>query len=375
MKQKIICMTVALCVLLGGCGWFDGSYVHVTPRQEQGSTGDSGAVSASNYTELMEVLKGMVAAGTESRIINVADYQEELISQEMNEAVRYIRYLNPIGAYAVDSVDYEIGTNSGKPAIAVTVNYRHSRIEIQKIKKMDTMEQAETAIGQALDKCDAGVVLQVADFSETDFSQLVQDYAGEHPESVMETPQVTAAIYGSGSTKVIELVFTYQNSRETLRQMRAQVKPVFDSAVLYVSGEGSDHQKFSQLCAFLMERFHYTLETSITPAYSLLRHGVGDSRTFAIVYAAMCRQAELECMVVTGTRDGEPWTWNIIQDNGQYFHVDLLHSTASEGFREYTDEEMNGYVWDYSAYPACVQNYVQPETTAGDDAAASTDPT
>ena len=45
-----------------------------------------------------------------------------------------------------------------------------------------------------------------------------------------------------------------------------------------------------------MERYDYRIETSITPAYSLLRHGVGDSRAFAVVYAAMCQQAGLECL-------------------------------------------------------------------------------
>ena len=149
----------------------------------------------------------------------------------------------------------------------------------------------------------------------------------------------------------MELIFSYQTSRDSLRRMQSQVKPVFDAATLYVSGDGEEKQKFSQLYAFLMERFDYKLETSITPAYSLLRHGVGDSRAFATVYAAMCRSAGLECLVVTGARSGEPRSWNIVLDNGQYYHVDLLHEQGS--FWEYTDWQMSSYVWDYSDYPAC----------------------
>ena len=136
--------------------------------------------------------------------------------------------------------------------------------------------------------------------------------------------------------------------------MQSQVQPVFDSASLYVSGEGEDYQKFSQLYAFLMERFDYKFDTSITPAYSLLRHGVGDCRAFATVYAAMCRSAGLECITVTGTRSGEPWTWNIILDDGCYYHVDLVRSNLAGQFRELTDSEMRTYVWDYSEYPECV---------------------
>ena len=172
---------------------------------------------------------------------------------------------------------------------------------------------------------------------------------------------------------MLELIFTYQTSRDSLRRMQTQVQPVFDSAALYVSGEGEDYQKLSQLYGFLTERFDYKFETSITPAYSLLRHGVGDSRAFATVYAAMCRGAGLECMTVTGTRAGEPWTWNIVMDNGCYYHVDLLRSNAVGQFRTYTDSQMSNYVWDYSDYPACVgiaaEEWVEESTEATETAA------
>ena len=375
MKRRMICLAAALCLLLTGCSWFDGSYVHVTPHREQGSSGQTEAVSASNYAQLLDILEEMVTSGTESGVINVANYDRDMVEVNMTAAVQYIRNRHPVGAYAVEQMEYEVGTNSGKPAIAVNVTYRHSRIEIQKIRKAQTMEDAERVIGDVLKTCDPGVVLQVEVFQETDFSQLVQDFAEAYPESIMETPQVTAGIYGTGTARVVELAFTYQNSRDKLRQMQSQVQPVFDSAVLYVSGEGSDHQKFSQLYAFLMERFDYKLETSITPAYSLLRHGVGDSRAFAVVYASMCRRAGLECRIVTGTRNGEPWTWNMVLDGEQNFHVDLLRSSLSGGFREYTDGEMSGYVWDYSNYPECSLPYVPLETEAPQETGEASPPT
>ncbi|MEE1036015.1 MAG: transglutaminase-like domain-containing protein [Oscillospiraceae bacterium] len=362
MKPRILYLTVFLCLLLTGCSWFDGSYVHVTPHREQGSSSQGEAVSASNYSQLLSVLEGMVSSGTESGVINVANYDRDMVEVNMTAAVQYVRNRYPVGAYAVEQMEFEVGTNSGKPAIAVNVTYRHSRIEIQRIQKVETMEEAEIIIGEALKSYDAAVVLQVQEFQEMDFSQLVKDFAEEQPESIMETPQVTAGIYGSGTARVVELAFTYQNSRDQLRQMQSQVQPVFDSAALYVSGDGSDNQKYSQLYAFLMERFDYKQETSITPAYSLLRHGVGDSRAFAVVYASMCRRAGLECRIVTGTRNGEPWTWNMVRDGELYFHVDLLRSSLSGGFREYTDGEMGGYVWDYSNYPACNLPYVPLET-------------
>lgn len=361
MKRRMIPLLLAVCLLLSGCGLFDGSYLSVTPHREQTDSGRTEVVSASDYQQLRSVVEEMISKGVESGVINVADFNQDIVERNMAAVASHIQKTYPIGAYAVEEISYEVGTNSGRPAIAVTISYRHSRIEIQRIRKVQTMEVAQTIIGDALENCDAGVVLQVEEYTEMDFAQIVENYAEIHPDTVMETPLVAAGIYGTGDVRVVELTFTYQNSREALRGMQSQVQTVFDSAALYVSGEGSQNQKLSQLYGFLTERFDYTLETSITPAYSLLRHGVGDSWAFAAVYAAMCRQAELDCMIVTGTRMGEPWTWNIVQDNGRYYHVDILHSSAAGGFREYLDAEMSGYVWDYSAYPECKSPYVKPD--------------
>ena len=360
MKRKIILIGLAACLLLSGCSVFDGSYVHVVPHQEQESISNMKVVSADNYRQLRTVVEGMVDYGAESGVINVADFDQELVEKHMTAVAFHIRETYPVGAYAVEEFSYEIGTNSGRPAIAVNIAYRHSRIEIQKIRNVRTIDDAKTAIGEALNNCQSNAVLEIQEYRETDFSQIVEDYAQANPEQVMEMPQVASAVYGTGNVRVVELTFTYQNSRDDLRTMQEQVNNIFDSAALYVSGEAADSQKLNQLYGFLMERFDYKLETSITPAYSLLNHGVGDSRAFAMVYGAMCRQAGLECHIVKGTRNGEPWTWNMVCDNGNYYHVDVLRSSQEGGFDKYLDNEMSGYVWDYSAYPTGSAVYVPP---------------
>lgn len=361
MKPRIAALTLSLSLLLTGCGWSDGQYSSVTPHREQRQSQQLLSVMATNRLDLMRALEELIRSGSEIGLINVADYQTDMVKTDMEAATLYAKEIYPVGAYAVEDIEYEVGANGGLPAVAVTISYSRSRTELQMIRQVDDMAGAEEVVAKALENYSPGVVLLVDDYDSTDFSQLVQDYGEEHPDTVMEIPQVTAAIHGRGKSRVAELTFTYQTNRDFLRQMQTQVKPIFESAALYVSGDGEEKQKFSQLYAFLMERFDYKLETSITPAYSLLRHGVGDSRAFATVYAAMCRDAGLTCMVVTGTRSGEPWTWNIVLDDGRYYHVDLLRCSAAGGYRESADREMSGYVWDYSAYPKCDQMTV-PQT-------------
>ena len=368
MKRRLIILCLCCVLLLSGCGWPDGNYHSVTPHREQSGSIRTENLVVSNYEELLEAMEAVVSKGTESSIINVVNYDSFLLEENLANAAYHIRKIYPIGAYAVESLDYEVGSNTGKTAIALTITYRHSRTEIRKIRSAQDGEQAKKLIGDALDNFETALVLKIEAYEQLDVTQIVQDYALKNPQNVMEVPQVTWEVHGIGDARVLELMFSYQTSRDALRTMQAQVKPVFDSAVLYVSGEGTESQKFSQLYGFLMERFDYKIETSITPAYSLLRHGVGDSRVFATVYAAMCRAAGLECIVVTGARSGSPWTWNIICQDGAYWHVDLLRCNEDGKFRRQLDMEMTGYVWDYSAYPSCndldavVEAQGQPET-------------
>ena len=354
MKQKAMLLTLALSLLLSGCSWVNQSYVSVAPHREQRQPLQTDVIMASDYLELLGALEKLIASGTEVAAIKVPEYPEDAIEYGMNRAVRHSMQNDPIGSYAVADILYELGSSSGVPAVSVSISYHHNRSEIQRIHNVSNTQEAEQIVTEALQDYEPSVVILVDEYESRDFTQFVQDYAEENPQTVMEIPQVSQTTYGTGRDRVLELIFTYQTSRDALRRMQSQVQPVFDAAALYVSGEGEDFQKFSQLYGFLMERFDYKFETSITPSYSLLRHGVGDSRAFATVYAAMCRSAGLECMTVTGTRAGEPWSWNMILDNGCYYHVDLLRSDLSGQFRELLDEQMQTYVWDYSAYPACI---------------------
>lgn len=350
MKFRLPALLLVLCLCLSGCSWMDGYYANVTPHREQSGTDRDELRAASDYAGLRAALEEMIRSGEESRVIHISEFDQSRVKISMDMAVRYVTHSFPIGAYAVEEIQYEIGTSGGVPAIAVEIAYLRSFAELRKIHTVADMEEAVDLIAQKLVGHEAGVVLLVKGYDQLDITQLVHNYSLEHPDQVMEIPQVTVGVYpDAGRSRVLEIQMTYQNSREVLRQMQEQVAPLFTSAAMYVTPDAADEVKYGQLYTFLMERFDYKMETSITPAYSLLRYGVGDSRAFATVYAAMCRRAGLECTVVTGTRAGEPWSWNIVCDSGLYFHVDLLQGV----FKEQLDGAMDGYVWDYSAYPSC----------------------
>lgn len=355
MRCRILVLTAALCLLLSGCSfWMDGEYVSVKPHTGHGSQLPQQAVSVSDYQQLRDVLEDMVESGAESGVISIESLDKTQLDSYMQTAIRYVMQNNPVGAYAVKEITYDVGSFTGATAVAASITYNYSRVELQQIRRVDSVAQAKETVASLLSQCETGAVFLIKNYADTDFAQYVQDYAAENPVEVMEVPQVTVGVFPeSGNDRVVSLQFVYQSSRETLRTMQSYVQSVFSSASLYVNGEGTENLKFAQLFSFLMERNIYKVETSLTPTYSLLRHGVGDSRAFATVYASMCRRTGLDARTVTGTRAGEAWCWNIICVDGTYYHVDLLQSHSSGGFRKMTDQDMVGYVWDYTAYPTC----------------------
>lgn len=376
MKRLYLTVLLLLCASLCGCSWLDGEYASVTPHRQQSVSNATEEVKVSNYLQLRSALEEMVSSGTESRVIIVDDFSQEQLARSLDMATRYIKTAYPIGAYAVEEIACETGTSSGVPAVAVNIAYIHSRGELLRIQNADSMDKVQSLIAEALSRYDTSLVILATNYKDLDIGQYVSDYASQHPSLVMEIPEVLTQTYPNiGQERILEIKLTYQTSRDDLRTMQEQVERIFDSAALYVTQNASQSQKFAQLYTFLMERFDYQLKTSITPAYSLLSHGVGDQRSFAVVYAEMCARAGLECQTVVGTRNGEPRFWNMVLDNGYYYHVDLLACREGGGFTERTDDQMGEYVWDYSAYPPCTgAPPAQPEETEIPTGTATTEP-
>ena len=344
---------LVLCLaLLSGCGWMDGSYVSVTPHQVGlGQTGETTVRSVRSYTELRGALTGMIDSGTGEALFSLAEYPRENVPGDLQRAVEYAQGVYPVGAYAVESIDYDFGTGLGASALSVEITYRRSRERIEGIRTVRWTSGAKKEVENALDQFADTLVLQIAGYQETDFSAIIQDYAQRNPDRVMEVPGVSVRTFpDQGETRVVELTFHYRTDRDELRAMREQVQPVFSSAALYVSGDAGEWTKYHQLHTFLTERFDsYAIEATNTPAWSLLCQGVGDSRAFTQVYAAMCSRIGLEARAVSGTRNGESHWWNMVCIEGNWYHLDLL---GAKQFVPMTDGQMNGYEWDQTAYPA-----------------------
>ena len=349
--KRFLMLVLTLSLVLSGCSWLDGEYHSVKPHSAESNKLSDDVIAVSDYNQLRDALVEMVNSGKQQSTIYITGFSLNDVEQYMRTAIMHVKESCAVGAYAVEDITFESGTSGGAAAIAVDVRYIHGRQEILRIKNAKNMESVKDLIAFAVNNCDTSAVIKVDQYEDLDVELFVQEYANINPHLCMEVPQVAATTYpDSGEERILEIAFTYSTSRDALRIMQSMVSPIFSAAELYVQGSESDRQKYEQLYSFLMERFDYSIETSITPTYTLLRYGVGDSKAFASVYSIMCQNADLPCAVVQGTRDGEAYYWNLIRYDNTDYHVDLLNSNELGEFTVMLPEEMTGYVWDYSLY-------------------------
>lgn len=348
----IAALVLVLCVILSGCSlWMDGEYLSVVPHQEQNLGSSNTVVDITAYSQLPDVLTDMVESGMASGAVTAPELNQKDLRDYLDDVVKDVAENTAIGAYAVENITYDIGTNRGKFAIAFHISYYLNRSDVLRIKHVQTTQEATALVGTALDECVDSLVVLVDDYTDADYSQIVRTYANDNPHTVMEIPQVTTRIYPEqGEKRVVELRFTYQTDREKLLEMQKQVELIFTSAELYVKEIDQIQDVYSRLYSFLMERHDYTFESSTTPSFSLLYRGVGDSRAFANVYAAMCRRVGLDCRVISGTKNGTPWSWNYVRYRGNYYHVDLLQCHWQGEFAMLRNAEMQGYVWEETSF-------------------------
>ncbi len=351
MKKTVLIAVIFALILLCGCSaWMNGSYASVTPHKEQSFHPEQVLAAPTNYKDIENILINMILSGQQKKTISMEKMRGSW-QDYVEEAVGYVSKTYPMGAFAVLDIDYEIGTSGDKTVLTVEITYRRSMAEIGAVLQVDSQEEIEEILHSALRFFDIRVTLSFEEYKDIDFTQIIYDYARRYPQYVMEIPRLSVMTYPqTGTERIVELIFSYDTGRSTLRQMQQQVDLIFSASEIYVSGEGEETNKYAQLYSFLMNRYDYTIQTSITPAYSLLQHGVGDDEAFATVYAAMCRRAGLDCETISGTRSGKTWHWNILRIDDKVYYVDLLRCREKGQFFYKTQQEMTDYVWDNSSY-------------------------
>lgn len=371
-----------LVLLLAGCSLGD-DYLSMEPHVEPPSSltepTEEPVPVVSSRLELRGAILSLIDNWKEQDTILIRDYDGD-VTQDLNEIMDYATRQHPTGAYAVDYADAEILEKNGQQTVQVSFVFRRSISEINAIILVDSSDDADAKIKEALTTYATSLTLRIRRYSDRDFAGEILDYCMKNPRTIPCIPDFSLKLYPEeGEHRILELHLTYPESKDVMREKLLELETTFHSAITYGKTGNTPLEKATRLCNYLIRRRDQRLTdtTPKLPVYDLLARNIGHDLSYAICYNDLCTSLGVSCQIVTGTRNGLPYYWNILVFEDQVFHVDL-RQYIEQGIMSMTplyDEGLLavGYEWDQNLYPLAPDPNAE-ETTAPSDGEEGTSP-
>ena len=382
--KRLIPMLLLL-LLLTGCSK-EKEYLSIRPHvEQQPQQTDHGEADVTpvvgNRLELRGAIFTFIDNWQEQGTVLVREYEGDL-EKDLEEAMEYATQQHPTGSYAVDYADSEIRETDGQCYVQISIVFRRSLGEINAIVLVDDNDAAYGKIREALDNLSNSLTLRIRHYAQADLTEKIRELCLENPRTIPCIPEYSVKLYpDSGDHRILELHFSYPESRDAMRSKLMEILNLFDSAQKRVSMEQTPHEKASLLYRYLVRRKSTLTDVQPSlPVYSLLADGIAHDSSLAMFYDELCENTGVECDIITGMRDGREYYWNFLRIEGESFHLDLRRAmeVGQWDMKRLYDEELlaEGYEWDMEKYSAPMpQEETRPTDSDEDTSGAPGQPT
>lgn len=379
-RFRITALLLALCMtasLLSGCtALLERDYIVEEPHSNPDVDGDTavGMQELSDYTTLRNAVQRLIENHTEAQTVRLVDYAGNVDSDVQHVVQEAMA--TPIGAFAVTNIAYNTSRILSYYEIRFDVTYRRTAQELAEIQLVDDEVDLRGLLYTKMSGFSPSIVFRVPDYAEDryDFDYFVHAVYYENPQLAYGLESVETKVYPeSGVDRIVELTVNYMQPSTALS---AKSTTATDEAKIIL-----DSYDGSGLTANRLQYFYDVLSTSVTfdaetaqqqnesekilpktdafTVYGALIKKSAVSEGYALAFKQMCDMADIECMVISGKRDGMTHMWNMVLNHGKWSHVDCSADLGTEdGELAYTifgrtdDEMRDRYVWDSTVYPA-----------------------
>lgn len=359
----IFCAASMLC----GCGFFDYEYVVIEDYAPavQAESGLEETIKVRNITSLKLAIQTIINNGdTEGKIVFDAAYDGDPVA-DMSKACWQVRTQDALCAYCVADISYELSKIVTYYEAKLNIGYTDYVDDAANIVQLPYSTGIEMIIRQALEEGDTKLVMLVdhSSYSAEDVVSLVSTVYRRNPATAPKEPDVNINMYsGANMQRLYEVNFIYGMSEHELQQRKMRLKAYapFENEDLSLM---EDAQKALIAYEYLCDNIIVENESDKSTVYDALIGGSADSEGIALAYIELCRQLELECLIVYGQHDWKDHCWNIVKAGNSFYHVDagLTDSrNPAECFMQSDEAFWETYRWDMSSYPACTP---MPEST------------
>ncbi len=387
MKKFIILILAALAwgCLCGCADYLDAEYQASSPHiiKEELPLAETAPdaevyIPSGNITSLDDAVIGLIRARAEYGVIRIANYNGD-INADAEAVCLGAAYESAYGAYAVNYVSFAVNNYVPFSEVKVYFTYKEGIKDDKYISAVDSAEEARSRVEAAMHSFSGDLTfITTAEEIDTRFmldcvAELYFDGCAQSP--VM--PHVTAASYPEvGETRIIELKLSYPYSTYRMATMRDRTQTMVTELVGRLEGL-DEREAVTTLCTILSTECEYAgygtdtdeydRRTDKYTAYGALALGRASGEGYAMAVQMVCRELDIESMVVLGRHENVAHAWNIIRVDGEYYHFDasLLAQNGAQNTFMLNDERFaQSYFWDLDRYPACtVDRLAGTETT------------
>ncbi len=360
MKNRAAAVVLAALLLAGCSAYQSAEYLnvqeHVDPfsYKETEATAADEPLTANTYYDLRSALTRLMTEGTEHAEIQVTRYSGNL-NVDMRRVVDDLTQTDPVGAYAIDYINYETSGDARRAVVDVNLVYRRSAGEIASIRSVRGNEQADQLLYAALEEFAPSITLQISGYTDEDFEETIRSYCLYHPDKTAFCDNVSVAVYPqSGNVRVVEFHFSYEKSKDELRSTASDTATALSSAYNYMRYAETPRDRATLALSYLVGRFEYELSDDAT-VYTLLCEGVANSTVVSSAFAFLCRSAEIPCHIIEGSKYHQPYTWVMIELESTWYHLDIADAVFKDNriLSLKTDTEMSGFDWQKDVFPVC----------------------
>lgn len=215
--KRTFCFLLLAALLLSGCSsMLERSYASVTPhRQFSDEKENPSILRAETYQGLVSALLYLVGKGEEGGVIRLYQYVSVTGSaaSDVDAACLEVSQEDPLGAYAVDYIKYDVEQSASYYQIAVTLAYTRTREEIRSVISVTGSSAIQRELLTILPNRPDQAVFRISYFTQEDSAESVRqavENACAQIENLPPLEDIQVQLYpDSGQQRLAEIRFTW----------------------------------------------------------------------------------------------------------------------------------------------------------------------
>ena len=325
-RTRIVAVLLILAGLmsLSGCArLFVTEYRSTAPYVDSHQPeGESTGEEIRTYSALTRALRGMVADYTGQGTLVFADY-DGIIADDLAKACWELRSATALGAYCVQDITYEIEQVVAYCEADIVITYKRSAEDVKNIYSAQTQSSVQDCIVDALESGRRRFAIQMNNdsFDEGNLQTALERTMLAYPLLTVSMPQSEITMF-SGETRqrIFEVRLNYSVSDDALATRRTALSDAVTTLAAPLRGDDLD--RVGAACDAITADLEVVSGMDFT-AYDVVVLHRGDSRALAMALKALCDEMGIPCEIVSGQLDSYLHTWNIVEIDGERYHVDL----------------------------------------------------